>query len=143
MRTILSSYFIGVIFAIGLGIAGMTQPQKILAFLDIFGNWDPALAFVMAGALVVHLVLFRLIVKRKSPLFAADFQIPSRTDIDKRLFIGAAIFGVGWGLGGYCPAPAITALVGFSDRPLIFVISMIAGMLIFRFVSSKMSVKTV
>lgn len=131
------------IFAIGLGIAGMTQPQKILAFLDIFGNWDPSLAFVMVGALVVHFVLFRLIVMRKSPLFAANFQIPSRTDIDKTLFIGAAIFGVGWGLGGYCPAPAITALVSFSERPLIFVISMVTGMLASKFVSSKSLVKTV
>ena len=141
MKTVISSYFIGVVFALGLGIAGMTQPQKILAFLDIFGNWDPSLAFVMGGALIVHFVLFRFIVKRKSPLFAADFQIPSRTDINKNLFIGAAIFGIGWGLGGYCPAPAIAALAGFSVSPLIFVISMVIGMLASKFVTSKTSVK--
>lgn len=143
MKAILSSYFGGLIFAIGLGIGGMTQPQKILAFLDVFGKWDPSLAFVMAGALVVHFVLFRLIVKRKSPRFASDFQIPSRTDIDQRLFIGAAIFGIGWGLGGYCPAPAITALASLSEKPLIFVVSMIGGMLASKFVSSKIPAKTV
>lgn len=137
MKTILSSYVIGVIFALGLGIAGMTQPQKITAFLDVFGQWDSSLVFVMAGALIVHFVLFKFIVKRKSPLFAGNFQIPSRTDLDKDLFIGAAVFGIGWGLGGYCPAPAVTALASFSVNPVIFIVSMVIGMLASKFVISK------
>ena len=133
MKTIVSSFVVGLIFALGLGISGMTQPQKIISFLDIFGNWDPSLAFVMAGALAVHFVFFRVILKRKSPLFAETFQIPSNTKIDKNLLLGSALFGIGWGLAGFCPAPAITALASFSEVPMLFVAAMICGMLLFRF----------
>ena len=106
----------------------MTQPQKVIGFLDVFGSWDPSLAFVMVGAIGVHMIGFKLVTKRPSPLFAEKFQIPTRRDLDKRLIMGSAIFGIGWGLAGYCPGPAITSLVTLSPAVFLFVATMGAGM---------------
>jgi uncharacterized membrane protein YedE/YeeE len=117
----------GVLFAVGLGISGMTEPAKVVGFLDFTGAWDPSLAFVMLGAVGVHLFLFRLITGRAAPLFAPRFAIPTRGSIDTALLAGAAIFGLGWGLGGYCPAPAIVSAGARSSPALIMTVSMAVG----------------
>jgi len=121
----------GVLFALGLGLSGMTRPQKVIGFLDITGQWDPTLAFVMAGAIAVHLPFYRLIVRRSSPLLARAFLVPTRRVIDVPLVVGAAVFGVGWGLGGYCPGPGIVALMSGSSGTALFVVSLLAGMLLY------------
>jgi hypothetical protein len=118
----------GVIFAVGLAISGMTLPQKVLNFLDFFGAWDPSLALVMVGAIGVHAVGYRVVVRRGSPLLAPDFSLPTRTTVDVRLLVGAVLFGVGWGLGGFCPGPAITSLVAGASQVFVFVAAMVAGM---------------
>jgi len=120
----------GALFALGLGLGGMTQPSKVLAFLDFGGAWDPSLAFVMLGAVGTHAVAYRLIRGRPTPLFADAFQLPARRDIDWRLIGGTALFGVGWGLGGYCPGPAVVSLAAGSLQPLVFVLMMAVGMLL-------------
>jgi hypothetical protein len=125
-------FFTGFLFAVGLGISGMTQPAKIVNFLDLTGNWDPSLIFVMIGAIAVHFIAFRLITKRKSPIFSKSFMIPNRKDITPSLIIGAAIFGIGWSMGGYCPGPALTSLATGDSLVIIFVVSVIAGMFIFK-----------
>ena len=130
----------GAIFALGLVLGGMTQTAKVLGFLDIGGLakgvsstaerglWDPSLAFVMGGALLVTLAAFWLTPQRAKPLAADRFELPTRTDIDIKLLLGAALFGVGWGLAGYCPGPALASLLTGSTDILIFVIAMVAGM---------------
>jgi len=128
----LTAFAVGILFAIGLGLSGMTLPQKIIGFLDVLGEWDPSLMFVMGGALAVNIVAFRLTVRRDKPLFAAAFQVPTRRDLDARLISGAALFGIGWGLSGFCPGPAITAISSLSMGPVLFVGSMAAGMVILR-----------
>ena len=130
----LAAFVAGLIFAVGLAISGMTQPGKVAAFLDIFGNWDPSLAFVMMGAIAVHAVLYRMIRQRSTPLFAATFAIPTRSDLDPRLIGGAALFGIGWGMGGFCPGPAVTSLASGHPAVIIFVAAMLAGMLLYRLV---------
>jgi uncharacterized protein len=136
MKKTVPPFLFGVIFALGLGISGMTQPQKIVGFLDIFGNWDPSLAWVMIGAILVHSISYRLIVKRKSPLMEAAFSIPQKTDLEPNLIIGAVLFGIGWSLAGYCPGPAITSVVTLSGNTILFVAAMIGGMAIFKFQQS-------
>lgn len=132
MNSSIAAFASGLVFALGLGLSGMTQPAKVTAFLDIAGKWNPSLAFVMVGAILVHAVLYRLIRHRQTPLFASTFTIPTRTDIDARLVGGAALFGIGWGLGGFCPGPAITSLASGNIPVLIFVIAMLAGMYLFK-----------
>lgn len=131
MKQELASFIAGLIFALGLGLSGMTQPQKVIGFLDL-ANWDPSLAFVMAGAIFVHAPLYKLIRKRASPLLDKNWHIPARGDVTPRLLIGSAIFGAGWGLAGYCPGPAITALASGQARSLAFVVSMLMGIFIYR-----------
>ncbi len=132
MNILLTSFVSGLVFALGLGISGMTQPAKVIAFLDIAGNWDPSLAFVMIGAIVVYAPLYRLIRRLPSPLFSSTFALPTRKDIDRRLLGGAALFGVGWGLGGFCPGPALASLAGGETSVLLFVASMLAGMYLYK-----------
>jgi uncharacterized protein len=127
MKALLTSFVSGIVFALGLGISGMTRPLKVIGFLDFFGDWDPSLAFVMAGAICVYFVAYRLSRKMASPLLAADFSLPKRSELDARLLLGAAIFGAGWGLGGFCPGPAITALASGATPVVIFVASMAGG----------------
>ncbi len=129
---LLAVYLCGVLFALGLGVAGMTQPTKVIAFLDILGDWDPSLAFVMGGAVGVNLLLYRLTLRRRRPLLEEAFVIPSRRAINARLLGGAALFGVGWGLSGYCPGPALVASVSGAAPVLAFVAAMVAGMLVFQ-----------
>ncbi|RUM96108.1 YeeE/YedE family protein [Pseudaminobacter arsenicus] len=120
---------LGLLFGVGLVISGMADPAKVLNFLDLAGTWDPSLAFVMGGAVIVAFFGYRVVLGRKRPLLAPDFQLPKRSAIDGRLVAGAAIFGLGWGLGGFCPGPALTSL-GFAETgTLIFVPAMFAGML--------------
>lgn len=119
----------GALFAVGLAISGMTRPSKVTGFLDLAGPWDASLAFVMIGAIAVHFVAHRLVRRRTSPLFDTRFHMPTRKDIDVRLLLGAAIFGVGWGLGGFCPGPGLVAAGGGSVGALTFVFGMTLGML--------------
>lgn len=121
------AYVAGLVFGVGLVLAGMVDPAKVIAFLDFFGAWDPSLMFVMGGAIAVHFVLYRVITKRASPLFDARFDVPTRRDLDARLLGGAALFGVGWGLAGYCPGPGIVGLGSGSVPALVFVAAMTAG----------------
>jgi hypothetical protein len=122
----------GALFGLGLGVSGMTHPAKVQSFLDVTGAWDPSLAFVMVGAIAVHFVLFRLILRRRAPLFDTRFHVPTRRDVDLRLLGGAALFGVGWGLVGQCPGPALTNLATFAPTAFVFVAAMATGMLIQR-----------
>jgi uncharacterized protein len=120
----------GFVFGCGLLISGMMQPTKVLAFLDIFGAWDASLAVVMAAALIVSGAGFALARRRERPLLAAQSLWPSRTDIDRPLVTGAALFGAGWGLVGLCPGPALESLATLSPRVVVFVVAMAAGMLL-------------
>ena len=135
----ISSIICGIIFSIGLGISGMTQPQKVIGFLDVFGEWNPSLAFVMGGAVLSYLTIQLLIQRNFSiPVLGGSFQIPTRKDLDRSLIIGALLFGSGWGLGGYCPGPAITSLGSGSLNALLFVVAMGVGMLLADRVISPM-----
>ncbi len=124
----------GALFAVGLAIAGMTQPAKVVAFLDVTGDWDPSLAFVMGGAIAVYATMSRLVLKRAHPLAGGGFNLPTRKDVEPNLVIGAAVFGIGWGLGGYCPGPGLTALGSGTVAPVVFVLTMALGMRLFDFV---------
>jgi uncharacterized membrane protein YedE/YeeE len=130
----LAALFSGALFAAGLTLGGMTQPAKVIGFLDIFGAWDPSLLFVMAGAVSTYSVLFRLSLRRPMPLFAENFQVPSRKDIDRPLVVGALLFGVGWGLSGYCPGPALCSLATGRAGAFVFVGSMLLGMVLTKLV---------
>ena len=134
MKALLSSFAAGLLFAIGLGVSGMTQADKVIGFLDLVDGWDPSLAFVMGGAIGVHLIFYRLVLKLESPVFGAHFGIPSRTDIDGRLVGGAALFGIGWALGGYCPGPGLVSAATGASNALVFVATLTAGMLLFHLV---------
>jgi hypothetical protein len=110
----------------------MTNPAKVTGFLDFFGHWNASLAFVMIGAIGVHATLHRAVTRRPTPVFGDRFHLPTRRDVDPRLLIGSAIFGLGWGLGGYCPGPGIVSLASGSRAAVAFVLAMSAGMLIYR-----------
>ena len=122
----------GLIFGIGLILSGMTDPSKVLGFLDLGGNWNPSLAFVMGGAVSVAFVGFRLAARRKRALLGGPILLPTATRIDRRLLLGSLAFGCGWGLAGYCPGPALASLASGGVKPLIFAIAMLAGMAIFE-----------
>ena len=135
----IASFICGIVFSIGLGISGMTQPQKVIGFLDVFGEWDLSLAFVMFGAVFIYLILQLWIQRNFSiPVLGGSFQITSRKDLDRSLIIGALLFGSGWGLGGYCPGPVITSLGSGSLNALLFVVAMGIGMLVADRVISPM-----
>jgi hypothetical protein len=120
----------GVLFGVGLVLGGMTKPQKVLGFLDVFGAWDPSLAFVMLGAISVHFVAYRLIRGSAAPLFADEFALPNRRNVDVKLVLGSAVFGVGWGLAGYCPGPAIVSLASGSRAVALFVSTLLIGLFV-------------
>ena len=126
----LASFLSGVLFTVGLGISGMTHPSKVIGFLDLLGRWDPSLAFVMGGAVLVGAVTFRFILRRTAPVLAARFHLPIQTTLDRPLIVGSVLFGVGWGLSGYCPGPAIASLVTLSPGVLVFCSAMTAGMVV-------------
>ena len=122
----------GLLFGLGLAISQMVNPRKVLDFLDVTGNWDPSLALVMAGAVGVTMLAFRFVLKRKQPLFDGEFHLPRLTKVDRRLLVGSGVFGVGWGIGGYCPGPGIAALSAGSVEALVFVAGMAIGSLLYR-----------
>ncbi|MBN1210774.1 MAG: YeeE/YedE family protein [Myxococcaceae bacterium] len=139
MRPNISAFISGLIFAIGLGISGMTDPANVLGFLDITGDWDFRLAFVMGGAIAVHAALRPLIHKRARPLFAAQFPVITASKLDPKLLAGSALFGVGWGLGGYCPGPALTSLASGAQQLFVFVPAMLVGMYLAQVVQARRS----
>lgn len=132
-----SEYLIGVLFGLGLMISGMTNPAKITAFLDLAGPWDPSLLFVMGGAVLVGLIAFYLAKKRTESFLGGAMHIPTRRDIDRPLIIGSALFGVGWGLAGFCPGPALVSLGTGELKAVVFVIAMLAGMVLFDVLGQK------
>lgn len=121
------SAFAGLLFAIGLGISGMTDPKKVIGFLDVTGAWDPSLAFVMVGAIGVHFAFARRAAKKPVTLSGEPVAMPTQTRIDPPLLLGAAIFGLGWGIAGFCPGPALVSLAGGTTSVLVFVAAMIIG----------------
>lgn len=130
----LAAVLAGALFGIGLAVSGMTRPEKVIGFLDVTGAWDASLLFVMFGAIAVHFTAYRLIRGRAEPIYASTFAIPTRRDIDLALVLGAALFGVGWGLGGYCPGPAVVSLGSGTAGAVVFTGAMVVGM----FVSVKL-----
>jgi uncharacterized membrane protein YedE/YeeE len=131
MRTIIH-FAIGLIFGLGLVVSGMVDPAKVQNFLDVFGTWDPSLAFVMAGAVAVTFAGYRLAWRNAHPVLDDRFHLPEATAIDRRLVLGAAVFGIGWGLGGYCPGPAFTGLTLLAPGTIVFVPAMLVGMWLAR-----------
>ena len=129
--------FAGMLFGLGLAISGMMNPAKVVGFLDVAGGWDPTLAFVMGGALLVTVPAFRLILGRPRPILADGFALPTKSALDGRLLGGAALFGVGWGLSGFCPGPAVAALVTGLTPVFAFVAAMIAGMVLYAWVFER------
>jgi uncharacterized membrane protein YedE/YeeE len=137
--------FAGALFGLGLAVSGMMNPAKVIGFLDFAGGWDPTLAFVMGGALLVTVPAFRLILGRPRPILADGFVLPTRSALDARLLGGAALFGVGWGLSGFCPGPAVAALVTGLTPVFAFVAAMVAGMVLYAWIferSDRGGVKT-
>ncbi len=133
--TIFIALLAGIIFGAGLLVSGMMDPEKVIGFLDLFGDWDPSLAFVMGSALIITTPAFKWVLRRKRPMFNERFTLPLKTHLDTPLVAGAAIFGIGWGLYGYCPGPAIASLSTLSEPGFIFVPSMLVGM----FIANKVS----
>ena len=129
-----SAFAVGLLFGLGLLVSGMADPAKVLGFLDVTGRWDPNLALVMAGAVAVSAAGYRLARRRGRPVLAPRLDVPARRDLDGRLIAGAAIFGLGWGLAGLCPGPALTILTVAPAEAVTFVAAMVAGMLLFRLV---------
>lgn len=125
---VMAALFVGMLFGLGLTVSGMINPSNIIAFLDVTGAWNPSLLVVMASALAVSFIGYRLVFALKKPVFDTSFQIPSKTVIDRPLVLGAAIFGVGWGLSGLCPGPAITAAALLRPEVYAFLAAMLAGM---------------
>lgn len=130
MKIQLTPIISGLLFGLGLAYSGMTDPNKVLDFLDIFGQWDMSLMFVMASALAITFISFHFILKRKKPVAESKFQLPTNVKIDTRLLSGAALFGIGWGLIGYCPGPAVASIAYGYWQPVLFIIAAIAGNLI-------------
>lgn len=139
--SVLVQFAIGLVFGLGLVVAGMSNPAKVLNFLDLgaiqSGQWDPSLAFVMAGAIAVTFLGFRLVLRRSQPIFGGAFHLPTATDIDARIVVGPAIFGIGWGLAGFCPGPAFTALTVGGNPALLFVAAMMLGMGAARWLANR------
>lgn len=133
------NFLLGLLFGFGLVLSGMSNPAKVLNFLDVAGAWDPSLAFVMAGAIAVTAIGFALVRHRETPILEPVFQFPKSTDLDAKLIGGAAIFGIGWGLGGFCPGPALTALPLAATGTLAFVPAMLVGVILGTFVSRALS----
>jgi uncharacterized membrane protein YedE/YeeE len=127
MKSVISAFLIGALFGLGLAVAEMTDPARVIGFLDVAGRWDATLLLVMGAALAVSFPLFPLVLKRPHPLLAATFALPTATRLDARLVLGAALFGVGWGLAGLCPGPALANLASGSRAVVLFVIAMIGG----------------
>ena len=139
MRIPIASLVTGTIFGAGLALSDMINPARVLAFLDLAGAWDPSLAFVMGGAIIPMVIAYSVSRRMRTPLFDKSFFIPENLTLDSRLIAGAAMFGTGWGLVGFCPGPAIAGLVMGAWQPWLFVVAMLAGMLIHRHLAASLS----
>lgn len=126
LKAALAGLLAGILFGLGLAVSQMTNPEKVLNFLDVLGNWDPSLIFTMGGAVVVTFIGYRLVIGR-TPVFAAEQQVPTSRVIDTRLVTGAAIFGLGWGMAGFCPGPAVTGLASGKLEPVLFLAAVYVG----------------
>jgi uncharacterized protein len=129
---LLTAYLTGLLFGLGLVLGGMTQPAKVVGFLDVTGAWDPSLAFVMAGAVGMHALFYRRVLRMRSPLLGGSFGLPTRRDITSRLVFGSALFGLGWGLAGFCPGPGLVSSATGSTSALLFVATMLGGMALYE-----------
>jgi uncharacterized protein len=127
----------GIFFGLGLGLSQMINRERVLGFLDVTGVWDPTLLFVLSGAVAVTVIAFRFVLRLPHPFYDNQFHLPTHKDIDRPLVVGAAIFGIGWGIAGYCPGPSITALVLGIWNPVLFVVAMIAGSLTYKWYSKR------
>lgn len=136
IRRLLPPLLSGTLFGAGLALGGMTDPARVRGFLDLFGDWDPTLAFVMGGAVIVMAVAWMLQKSMEHPIFATEFAIPTRRDITPQLVGGSALFGIGWGIGGLCPGPGVAALAIEPASAATFVVAMLAGMVLMRMVES-------
>lgn len=133
----------GLVFGIGLIVSGMANPAKVLGFLDLAGSWDPSLAFVMAGSIAVGAVAFTLARKRTVSLLGLRMRMPTATHLDRRLVVGGLLFGIGWGLAGFCPGPALVALGSGNVKAVAFVVAMLAGMVVFELLEHRQSSRAV
>jgi uncharacterized protein len=127
----LSAFAAGLVFGLGLIVSGMSDPGKVIGFLDLAGTWDPSLAFVMGGAILVGFFAFRLAGRRGRSFIGGALELPGRRDVDLRLVAGSVVFGIGWGLAGFCPGPALVSFGAGYDRAAVFVVAMLAGMLLY------------
>ena len=135
--TVFLSLLAGLVFGIGLIVSGMANPAKVLGFLDITGNWDPSLAFVMGGAIAVGAVAFAMARRRTRSFLGLEMRLPESTRLDRRLVIGSLMFGIGWGIAGFCPGPALVAVGMGEGKALLFAASMVAGMALFEWLESR------
>lgn len=137
MQHRISEFAVGLLFGLGLIVAGMTDPSKVIGFLDLAGDWDPSLAFVMGGAILVGLGAFAVAKRRTTSFLGGVMQLPTSTVIDRRLVLGSLLFGAGWGLAGFCPGPAIVSLGAGQSKAAVFVLAMVAGMAIFEWAERR------
>ncbi len=137
MKNRIVEFAVGLIFGLGLIVSGMTDPGKVLGFLDVAGLWDPSLAFVMGGAIVVGLFAFAVAKKRTTSFLGGVMQLPTARDIDRRLVLGSMVFGMGWGIAGFCPGPAIVSMGAGEPKAFLFVLAMLAGMALFELFESR------
>lgn len=134
--TLIFSLFAGMLFGVGLIFSGMTNPEKVIGFLDVTGKWDPSLFFVMLGAISISFFAFRQAPKKSTSILGQPMSIPTKKEIDLRLIVGSIIFGIGWGLAGYCPGPGIASIATSKLQPIIFVIAMLLGMLVYEVIQT-------
>jgi uncharacterized membrane protein YedE/YeeE len=130
VRESIVAFASGALFAVGLALSGMTQPAKVIDFLNFLGDWDPSLALVMGGAIAIYMPFFRRVVSLRSPFLSRVFELPSLVMVDWRLLVGAGLFGVGWAVGGFCPGPALASAGTGAPQALVVVSAMVAGMLV-------------
>jgi len=142
MQHRVTEFLVGLLFGVGLIVAGMTDPSKVLGFLDLAGTWDPSLAFVMGGGILVGLGAFATAKKRTTTFFGGAMHLPTSTDIDKRLIGGGLLFGAGWGLAGFCPGPAIVSLGAGQPKAAVFVAAMLIGMAVFEIIERMQARKS-
>jgi hypothetical protein len=133
----ITEFLVGLLFGVGLILSGMTDPGKVLGFLDLFGSWDPSLALVMGGAILIGIFAFAVARKRTTTFLGGAIHLPTARDIDKRLLVGGLVFGAGWGLAGFCPGPAIVSLGAGQPKAAAFVLAMLAGMLVYELVDRR------
>lgn len=139
---LLVCYLIGLVFGVGISLSGMANPAKVLNFFDVAGTWDPSLAFVMGGALLVTVIGYRFVLRRPAPLMSGGFQLPMRRDLDPTLLGGAAVFGIGWGIAGFCPGGALPALGTGQNDVFIFVAALLAGIIVTKRVQGAIANRT-